>query len=179
MESILETIANNLEKDLTDYFCAYAPIILSFVAILITLWNSFWADNRKKLEANIVWDELFTKFYIIIRNTGRKTLVIDSISLYFFDEVKKEIVPLGERKNVWSQKKDQGFIKANEAFVFEPCYNSLYDVFAYRGHYFDVNDENMHYIIKMCVIDIDGKRWNSETAFTLGVIDELLEIASQ
>ena len=80
----MDELIKVLEKDVWDYVGIFAPIILSVVAIVISMWNSFWSKNVKKLEANMVWDDLYNSFFIIVRNTGNKTLVINSyFSLVF------------------------------------------------------------------------------------------------
>ena len=49
----MDELIKVLEKDVWDYVGIFAPIILSFVAIVISMWNSFWSKNVKKLESNM------------------------------------------------------------------------------------------------------------------------------
>ena len=55
----MDELIKVLEKDVWDYVGIFAPIILSFVAIVISMWNSFWSKNVKKLESNMVWDDIY------------------------------------------------------------------------------------------------------------------------
>lgn len=173
----LKLISQSLQKDIWDYLGIIAPIILSVIAILISMWNSFWSRNIKKLEANMVWEEIRATFFIIIRNTGKKTLVIKSVSLIAFDKKNKQAYELGTRDNAWSIRQEKGYIEENEMMVISPIYSSIYDVFAYRGHAFDVTDDNKDLIVNIIVTDIDGKAWEFSTPFTLGEIDEKLSYA--
>lgn len=175
MENVLETIANNLEKGFIDYLGIFTPIILSCVAIMISMWNSFWSRKIKCLEANMVWDDLVCSFFLLIRNTGKQTLVIKKIVLFVEDIKGGEELELGARDNVWGWKQQKGFIKENESIVIKPVYGSIYDVFGYRGHFFEVDDNNKDYIVKIKVLDIDDKQWEFTTPFTLGEVDEKLE----
>lgn len=177
MIEVLESIANNLEKDMVDYIGVFTPIILSFVAIIISMWNSFWVNKIKRVEANMVWDDLLNSFFIIIRNTGKKTLVIKTVSLVAKGKIGDEILELGMRDNTWAIRQDKEFIRENEMMVIKPIYGSLYDVFAYRGHYFCVDEDNRYFKIKIVVTDIDGKKWKFKAPFTLGEVEEKLEYA--
>jgi len=177
LEEVLKQIATALEKDLWDYIGIFAPIILSVIAIGISMWNSFWSRNIKKLEANMVWDDLHCSFFIIIRNTGNKTIVIKSVSLTAYDKKTKELYELGTRDNAWAIKQEKAFIEANEAITISPIYGSIYDVFAYQGHAFDVTNENKDLNVVISVTDIDNHTWKNKTSFTLGKIDEYLSCA--
>ena len=174
----MDELIKVLEKDVWDYVGIFAPIILSVVAIVISMWNSFWSKNVKKLEANMVWDDLYNSFFIIVRNTGNKTLVIKSITLVAYDKKTKEKYELGTRENVWAIKQEKSFVEPNEAITIAPMYGSIYDVFGYRDHAFDVSDKNKNLKVLIIVKDIDNHVWKNKTIFTLGVIDEKLSYAT-
>lgn len=89
-----------------------------------------------------------------------------------------KVLKLGVRDNTWAIRQENKFIKENEMIVINPVYGSLYDVFAYRGHYFDVNEENQGFKIEIEVVDLDGKVWKFKTPYTLGQIEEKLEYAT-
>lgn len=55
-------------------------------------------------------------------------------------------------------------------------YGSIYDVFGYRDHAFDVSDKNLK--VSIIVKDIDNRVWKNKTIFTLGEIDEKLSYAT-
>lgn len=177
LEDVLKQIASTLEKDLWDYIGIFAPILLSVIAIVISMWNSFWSRNIKKLEANMVWDDLLCSFFVIIRNTGNKTLVIKSVSLTAYDKKTKELYELGTRENTWAIKQEKTFIEANEAITIAPMYGSIYDLFAYQGHAFDVTHENKDLEVVISVTDIDNNIWKNKTGFTLGEVDDRLSCA--
>ena len=174
MINTLETIASNLEKGFIDYLGIFTPIILSCIAIIISMWNSFWSQKIKRLEANMVWDDLICSFFLLVRNTGKQTLVIKKVGLNVEDIKNGEILELGARDNVWAWKRQKEFIKENEVIVIKPIYGSIYDVFGYKGHFFGVDDDKKDYIVKIKVFDIDDKHWEFTTSFTLGQVDEKL-----
>ena len=70
------------------------------------------------------------------------------------------------------------FINKNEAIAVYPIYGSVYDVFGYKGHAFDVNDKNTNLPVYLVVKDIKNKTWKIKTSFSLGEIDEKLEFAT-
>lgn len=177
MKDIIEVVVN-MDKDIVDYIGMFSPILLSIIAIFISMWNSFWAVNIKRVESTLVWDDLRASFFIIIRNTGGKTLVIESVSLVAHDNKNDEMYELGTRNNVWSIKQKEVYIKPNEAMVINPIYGSIYDVFAYKGHAFDVDKSNSNLCVELIVKDIDNKEWKFKTSFTLGEIDKKLEFAT-
>lgn len=177
LKDILEVAVVNINEDIVDYIGIFSPILLSVIAILISMWNSFWAINIKRVESNLVWDDLFASFFIIIRNTGRKTLVIKSVSLVAYDNKNGEMYELGTRENAWAIKQNKGYIKENEAIVINPMYGSIYDVFAYYGRAFDVDESNRDLPVELWVKDIDNKIWKFKTSFVLGEIDEKMECA--
>lgn len=177
MKEILEIAIVNIDKDLVDYIGIFSPIVLSVVAILISMWNSFWCKNIKKVEGNLVWDDLFSSFFITIRNTGSKTLMIKSVSLVACDTKNNELYELGTRDNAWAIRQNRKYIKENEAMVINPIYGSIYDVFAYKGHAFEVDETNCDLNVELRVEDMDNKMWEFETPFTLGEIDEKLGYA--
>lgn len=178
MEELLKQIALALEKDFLDYLGIFTPILLSVIAILISIWNSFWSQNIKKIEANLVWDDLLSTFFIIIRNTGIKSVVIDSVSLIACNNKGKEEYLLGTRENSWAIKQEKGYINKNEVMMIAPMYGSIYDVFAYQGHAFDVTGENSDYKVIIEITDIDKKKWKKKTAFKLGEVDDKLNYAT-
>lgn len=177
MEELLKQIAIAIEKDFWDYLGILTPILLSVIAILISIWNSFWSQNIKKIEANLVWDDLLNTFFIIIRNTGNKSIIIDTVSLIACNSKGGKKYLLGTRENSWIIKQEKGHINKNEVMIIAPIYDSIYDVFAYQGHAFDVTDENSSFEVLIEITDIDKKKWKDKTTFTLGEIDEKLKCA--
>lgn len=175
MEESLKLIAERLDKDFWDYFAMFTPLVLSVVAILISLWNSFWSNDVKKIEADLVFDEAMSEFYIIIRNVGKKTIVVNSVSLNTRRSSAGEVYELGKREHLWSQKNDEGYITPNTILKFTPCNGSIYDVFGYQGHFFDVTEENENLVVYLEVEDMDGQKWVFKTKFTLGDIDEKIK----
>lgn len=173
MEQTLEQIAKLLEKNCLDYVGIFSPIILSVLAIMISIWNSFIYPKLELCEANMVWDDLNMDFYIFIRNIGKKTLVIKSVSLFAYDD-RKNKYELGTRQNAWTINKQKGYIEENEAVLYVPDYGSIYDVFAYRGHYFDVSQHNRDWKVRISVTAIDNKKWTCDTSLTLGDIEDRL-----
>lgn len=165
------------ERDLIDYLAIFAPLFLSCVALWVSLWNSFWSQNIKKLEAHMAWENIKCSFLILIRNTGRKALVIKSVSLVVYDKKQRKYLEMGKRDNAWATSKDSGCIRAGEVMVIKPYYGSLYDVFAYSGHYFGVEEETKDSIVKIVVTDIDDKKWTFKTPFTFEEVDEKLQHA--
>lgn len=175
MEETLKLIAEKLDKDFWDYFAMFTPLVLSVVAILISLWNSFWSNNVKKVDADLIFDEAMSEFYIIIRNVGKKTIVVNSVSLKAKDLSAGEVYELGKREHLWSQKESEGYIPPNSIIKYTPCNGSIYDVFGYEGHFFDVTDENENLMVNLEVEDMDGQKWIFRTRFTLGEIDKKLK----
>ena len=57
-------------------------------------------------------------------------------------------------------------------------YGSIYDVFGYRGHAFDVSEKNKNLNVSIIIKDIDNHIWKNKTIFTLGEIDEKLLYAT-
>ncbi len=90
----------------------------------------------------------------------------------------KEYYELGTRNNAWAIRQDKTFINKNEAIAVYPIYDSVYDVFGYKGHAFDVNDKNTNLPVYLVVKDIKNKTWKIKTSFSLGEIDEKLEFAT-
>ncbi len=175
---LVESIKQLNNRDFWDYAAIIAPIFLSVVAIVISLWSSVWSEKIKKVEAFMVWDDLFNTHFIIIKNSGKKSLVIKSVSLYAYDKKTKETYGLGTRENTWAIRQDKTYINQGEAIKIAPIYGSIYDVFAYRGHAFDITDKIRNLKVKLKICDLDGKTWYFKTAFTLGEIDDSLEYAT-
>ena len=157
---LVESIKQLNNRDFWDYAAIIAPIFLSVVAIVISLWSSVWSEKIKKIEAFMVWDDLFNTHFIIIKNSGKKSLVIKSVSLYAFDKKTKEIYELGTRENSWAIRQDKTYINQGEAIKIAPIYGSIY------------------LKVKLKITDLDGKTWCFKTAFTLGEIDDSLEYAT-
>ncbi len=176
MEETIIFIKDVSEKSIIDYLAIFSPIILSVVAIAISFWDSIWSRKVKNVEADMVWDDLLNSFMIIVQNTGSKSLIIDSISLIALRG--KEYYELGTRNNAWAIRQDKTFINKNEAIAVYPIYDSVYDVFGYKGHAFDVNDKNTNLPVYLVVKDIKNKTWKIKTSFSLGEIDEKLEFAT-
>ena len=77
----------------------------------------------------MVWNDLICSFFLLVRNTGKQTLVIKKVVLYVEDTKNGEILELGERDNVWAWGQQKEFIKENEVIVIKPVYGSIYDIF--------------------------------------------------
>lgn len=179
MEEYLKLIAEKMDKDFWDYFAIFTPLVLSVVAILISLWNSFWCNNIKKVEANLIWDELMNKFFVIIRNVGKKTIVVNYVSLEAKSLATGKVYGLGKRENLWATDDEQGYILSNQILKYTPIYGSTYDIFGYQGHYFDVTKENENLIVYLTIKDMDGQEWVFNTEFSLGDIEEKLKYVSR
>ncbi len=179
MEETLNLIAERLSKDFWDYFAMFTPLVLSTVAILISLWNSFWSINMKKIEANLIWDEAMNDFFVIIRNVGKKTIVVNSISLEAKDSSNGILFELGKRENLWTSD-GEGYIISNQILKYSPCHGSSYDIFAYDGHGCCVikGDEVLtpsdDLRVELKIKDMDGKTWKFRTDFSIGDIDKKL-----
>lgn len=178
VNELIESIKQLNNKDFWDYAAIIAPIFLSIVAIVISLWSSMWSEKIKKLEAFMVWDDLFNTHFIIIKNSGKKSLVIKSVSLYAYDKKTKTTYELGTRENAWAIRQEKEYINQGEAIKIAPIYGSIYDVFAYNGHAFDITNEIRNLKVTMKISDLDGKTWCFKTNFTLGEIDDSLEYAT-
>lgn len=178
---ILKNINESLQKDVWDYLSIIAPLLLSFIALVISLYNSFFANRKKDVDAKLLWDDLQEKFFVIIRNSGKKTLVIDSVSLKATKRKRnhKKAYVLGTRNNVWSANQDKAYISENETISFNPVYGSIYDVFAYKGHAFDISEENESLPVRIIVTDVDGDKWIFETPYTLKELDSKIEFMTQ
>ena len=100
-----------MEKGFIDYLGIFTPIILSCIAIIISMWNSFWSQKIKRLEANMVWDDLICSFFLLVRNTGKQTLVIKKVVLNVEDIKNGEILELGARDNVWAWKRQKSLLR--------------------------------------------------------------------
>ena len=175
---LLNTLKILNKKDFWDYAAIIAPIILSIVAIIISLWSGVWSEKRKKIEAFMVWDDVLSTYFIIITNSGKKSVVINSVSLYAYDKKRKKVYRLGTRENAWASPQNKAYISQGEAIKIVPIYGSIYDIFAYKGHVFDVTDKMRDLKVTLVITDIDGKKWRFKTKFTLGQIDDSLEFAT-
>ena len=151
-------------------------IIISVIALFISVWNSFIAHRLKHVEANMVWDDLFSTFCILIRNIGKRTVVIKCIKLIAYDS--KTDIELGRRDNCWMIKQQKAYIEANEVMTIYPIHQSIYDIFAYwmQGK-IELEEKYKKMSIKLIVYDIDNKNWEFVTPFTWGEIHEKLEYA--
>ena len=172
MEKTLKLIAESLEKDFWDYFAMFTPLILSTVAIFISLWNSIWSINIKKIEANLIWDEVANDFFVIIRNVGKKAVVVNSVSLEAKDSINGILFELGKRENLWTSD-GEGHIMSNQILKYSPCRGSTYDVFAYYGHGYcivsgdEILEPNDDSEVYLKIKDIDGKIWSFKTVFSM------------
>ena len=173
----IELFYQLFERDFWDYASIIAPIILSLVAIVISLWSGVWSEKIKKVEAFMVWDDALNSHFIIIKNSGKKSLVIKAVTVYAYDKKSKKTYELGTRDNAWTIKQEKAYISQGEAIKIAPMYGSIYDIFAYKGHAFDVEDEIRNLNIQLKIVDIDGRTWHFKTKFTLGEIDDSLKYA--
>ena len=178
LQEISDILREMNQRDIWDFVAIIAPLLLSVVAIVISLWSSIWLEKIKKVEAFMVWDDLLNTHFIIIKNSGKKSLVIKSVSLYAYDKNTKETYELGTRENAWAIQQEKAYISQGEAIKIAPIYGSIYDVFAYKGHVFDVTDKNKNLKVNLKVSDLDGKTWCFKTKFTLEDIDNSLEYAT-
>ncbi len=167
----IDVITTALEPTVLDYFIAIIPIIISVIALMISVHSN---KKIKKLESTLVWDDLHSKYYILIKNTGNKSVILKSITLYAFDKKTKTYYNLGTRENAWSSTPEKAYIEPNTAICIEPSLRSNYDVFSYRGHIFEVTDDIRDLPIKIAVKDTDNKSWENETKIFLGEIDDVL-----
>jgi hypothetical protein len=179
MDELILAIRKMSNRDFWDYAAIIAPIALSVVAIIISLWSGVWSDKIKKLDAFLAWDGLSERHHIIINNSCKRSLVISTVSVYAYDRKKKEVYELGVRKNVWTAAKEKAYIRPGEAFSFSPVYGSVYDVFAYKGHTFDVTEQMRGLPVYLKVSDLDGKTWRIKTNFSLGQIDDDVDSGSK
>ncbi len=174
----VEVVRHIIEKDVWDILGVFVPIVLSVIAIAISLWSGYFMYKVKRVDANLIWDDLSRDFYLVVRNACERTLVIDSISLVAYDKTKKEELEIGTRNNAWiSNIVNGGPLKKGEMMVISPVYGTIYDVFGYKGHAFDVDDENKSLMVYIHVTDIDGKTWKFKTLFSLWKLDQLVEQA--
>lgn len=124
------------------------------------------------------WDDLLNSHFIIIRNTGKQTVVVKSIMLYAIDKKNNEFYELGTRDNAWAIRQEKPYLESLQAMKIAPIYGSSYDVFSYKGHAFDVDDKNKDLIVYIRIKDISGKQWDFPTQFSLKDIDNALEYAT-
>ena len=73
LTELVDAVIDLNNRDYWDYVVILAPIVLSFVAIIISLWNSVWSERIKKIEAFMVWDDLRAKHFILIKNSCKKS----------------------------------------------------------------------------------------------------------
>jgi hypothetical protein len=167
------------ERDFWDYVEIIAPLILSLVAIIISLWSGIWSAQIKKLQAFLVWDEHTRCHHIIVSNSCRRPLVISTISLYASRRKLKEKYILGVRENAWATTQEDAYIRPGEAINHTPLYGSLFDVFAYKGHVFDVTEQMRDLPVYIKVTDLDNKTWRFRTNYSLGDLDDAVDFASK
>jgi len=149
-----------------------SALFIAGCSFVFTLYYSIIYPRKKACEGKLVWDELLNEYYIIIRNTGRAPLIIDSIELYFCGQGKR--VSIGKRESLFNNGEMAKVLLAGDAMKHVPVKGSLYDVFAYRGHYFDVDDSNKNEKIFMELKGLYGESYIYRTDFTLGEIEDKL-----
>lgn len=164
-QKILETI-NELYRNGLSLF----SMIISLFALFVTIYINILQPQKKNLKANLVWDEIENAFYIIIKNTGGASLVIDSVEL-FIKKNEKEIFCLGKRLNLWSVDEKAVELEKGKAVNYKPILGSIYDVFAFKGHV-DVALELYTEKVYIKVKELYGKCFISETSFCLSDIYE-------
>ena len=149
-----------------------APLVLSIVAIGITFITSVYLPNKKKAEGNLIWDDRVNYYTIVVKNMGGCAIVIDSVELFIKDGLKRK--SLGKREHLWRTEEGVEMVMPGGAIAYVPVYGSLYDVFAYKGHYFDVDKSNEDKQVYICVKELTGKTFKGKTGYTLGKLDETI-----
>ena len=147
--------------------CTIGIAICSFG---FTLYYSILYPRKKSCKAKLVWDDLLNEYYIIIWNTGRVAYVPDSIELYYNSE--GERVSIGKRESLFNNGEGNKALMPGEAFRHVPVEGSIYDIFAYKGHYFDVDETNRKETIYIEIKGLYGETYNFKTQMTLEEIDE-------
>lgn len=149
-----------------------SAVIIAACSFIFTLYYSIVYPRKKACEAKLVWDELLNEYYIIVWNTGRVPLIVDSIELYYLDQNEK--VSIGKRESLFNNSESAKVLLAGDALKHIPVKGSLYDVFAYRGHYFDVDEYNCNRQIFMEIKGLYGEVYTYKTDFKLFEIEEKL-----
>lgn len=169
--TIKEYIIEELQKyDTLDYIGALAPVLLSVVTIVFTIYATLILPKKRKFSATLYWDDMMSRFVVIIINQGNAVIVIDSIRLFIKE--KGEERELGKRKCVYDNKGKAIIIKPGEGYSFIPRRGNIRDLFGYKGHFFEATNENKDKQVFIEAIDIKGKKYREKTDFTLGEIDE-------
>ena len=147
--------------------------IIALISLIFSLYYSIWYPRKKKCKCSLVWDDLLSEFYIVIYNSGQATLIIESVELFYIDRDGIEW-SLGKRNNLFNNDKTAQILSKGQAMSHIPTKSSNYDVFGYRGHAFDVCEDNKDRDIYIRAVDIDDKEFTCKTNFKLGEIDHKL-----
>ena len=174
-----EIVRVSVERDWFDICIALIPLVISLVSVGLALYTLFRERHIKDIEGNLVWDDFNAKLYIIVRNIGRRVIVIDKITMLARSNKRKEALCLGTRENVWSAEDGLSQIRENEMLVLQPNCNSNYDVFSYRGHAFDVDKTNEGYRVYLVITDLDKRTWEFATLYSLGELHEYVEFVAE
>ena len=150
-----------------------AAISLSIISILLTLYLTVCYPKHKKCSAKLVWDEIKCTFDLVIWNTGPASILIDSVELYYMNGLER--VSLGKRNNFFNNVLGANVLKKGLAISYEPIYGSLYDVFGYKGHAFDVDEKNEDKKVYIELVDIVGDSFTSDSSLKLGEIDKYID----
>lgn len=176
MVEALEEINKSLQTSYLDIIGIFSPIVLSCIAIILTLWDSVWSKKVKGVHADLIWDDLMEDYCVLIRNTGKRDLVIKEVTL--FGEGKKKSYELGKRDNVWRASENNSVLTEGNIIVIKPRYGSLYDLFAYSGHYETPEGEDAEQKVKIMVKDIEGKKWVFTSNESFNEMDKNVELSS-
>lgn len=81
-----------------------------------------------------------SRFVVLIKNDGNVSVIIEKIELYIVVGRKKML--LGEKSCVCDYNGKVIVIEPKKAYSYIPIKGSIYDILGYKGHYFDVTDNN-------------------------------------
>lgn len=170
VEKLFALIEKLDQKDWVDIIGIFAPLILSIVTILFAVYTTIILPKKTKFSVTLYWDDLICRFVVLIINQGKTSIIIDKVRLFIYKDGKEK--KLGERRCICSDTGKVIVIEPGQAFSFIPIRGSIYDLFGYKGHYFDVTDDIKSKNVYIEAIDIQGEKSKQKTEFTLGEIDE-------
>lgn len=171
-EQVTAIVGELVEKDVVDYISIFAPLLLSILMAGFTIYATMILPKKRKFTASLYWDDLMCRYVVLIINQGNVSIVIDKVRLFIKTDDGE--LNLGDRRCVCDSNGKIIVIESGQACSFIPTKGSIYDVFGYKGHYFDVTDDNKLSKVYIEAIDIKGKKCTEQTDFTLEEIDEQL-----
>lgn len=110
-----------------------------------------------------------SRFVVLIKNDGNVSVIIKKIELYIVVGRKKML--LEEKSCVCDYNGKVIVIEPKKAYSYIPIKGSIYDILGYKGHYFDVTDNNKKKVVFIKATDIQKKTYKSRTVFTLEEVD--------